>query len=92
MTDSYVTKGDGYTSYVGADATRLLHAKTVFHALRACKAGMRLTRNATPTACFASASRITGKRYRRGQYDVAMADVREWILAMESALPIVESK
>jgi len=92
MTDSYVTKGDGYTSYVGADATRLLHAKTVFHALRACKAGMRLTRNATPTACFASASRITGKRYKRGQYDVAMADVRAWIIAMESALPIVESK
>jgi hypothetical protein len=91
MTDSYITvrPEHGVTSYVGQDATRLLHAKTVFHALRACKIGMRITRTATPTRTFALASKITGKTYRRGQYDQAMADVRQWIVTMEAALPIV---
>jgi hypothetical protein len=89
--DSYIVKhGDGVTAFVGMDATRLIHAKTVYHALRACKIGMRLTRTATPTRCFDMASKITGKRYKRGQYDQAMADVRAWILAMESALPVIE--
>lgn len=89
MSNSYVTVRAGSTSYVGQDATRLLHAKTVFHALKACKLGMRLTRTATPTRTFALASRITGKAYKRGQYDQAMADVRQWIVAMEAALPII---
>ena len=89
--DSYIVKhGDGVTAFVGLDSTRLLHARTVYHALRACKIGMRLTRTATPTRCFDMAGKITGKRYKRGQYDLAMADVRAWILAMESALPVVE--
>jgi hypothetical protein len=89
--DSYIVKhGDGVTAFIGLDSTRLLHARTVYHALRACKAGMRLTRTATPTRCFDMASKITGKRYKRGQYDLAMADVRAWILAMESALPVIE--
>ena len=91
MTDSYITvrPEHGVTSYVGQDATRLLHAKTVFHALRACKIGMRITRTATPTRTLALASKITGKTNKRGQYDQAMADVRQWIVTMEEALPIV---
>jgi hypothetical protein len=36
------------------------------------------------------ASKITGKTYKRGQYDQAIADVNEWIWAMESALPVVQ--
>ena len=89
MSDSYVTIRPGSMSYVGQDATRLLHAKTVYHALKACKVGMRLTRTATPTRTFESAGKITGKTYKRGQYDQAMTDVRQWIVAMEAALPIV---
>ncbi len=91
--DSYIVKhGDGVTAFIGLDSTRLLHARTVYHALRACKAGMRITRTATPTRCFELASKITGKRYKRGQYEQAMADVRAWILAMESALPVVDKR
>ena len=89
MTDSYITVRPGSTSYIGQDATRLLHAKTVFHALRACQIGMRLTRTATPTRTFALAGKITGKTYKRGQYDRAMADVRLWIVTMEAALPVI---
>ena len=89
--DSYIVKhGDGVTAFIGLDSTRLLHARTVYHALKACKAGMRITRSATPTRCFELASKITGKHYKRAQYDQAMADVRAWILAMESALPVID--
>ncbi len=89
--DSYIVKhGDGVTAFIGLDSTRLLHARTVYHALKACKIGMRLTRTATPTRCFDMASKISGKRYKRGQYDQAMADVRAWILTMESALPVID--
>ena len=51
---------------------------------------MRLTRTATPTRTFALASKITGKTYKRGQYDQAMADVRQWIVTMEAALPMIQ--
>jgi hypothetical protein len=89
--DSYIVKhGDGVSAFVGLDATRLIHAKTVYHALRACKIGMRLTRTATPTRCFELATKITGKRYKRGQYDAAMSDVRAWIVTMEAALPVID--
>jgi len=89
--DSYIVKhGDGVSAFIGRDATRLMHARTVYLALRACKAGMRLTRTATPTRSFELARQITGKTYKRGQYDAAMADVRAWILAMESALPVID--
>ena len=88
---SYIVKhGDGVTAFIGLDSTRLLHARTVYHALKACKMGMRITRSATPTRCFELASKITGKHYKRAQYDQAMADVRAWILAMESALPVID--
>jgi hypothetical protein len=90
MSDSYITVGKDSTSYIGHDATRLLHAKTVKHALRACKLGMRLTKTATPTRSFAMASKITGKSYKRGQYDQAIADVNQWIWAMEAALPVIQ--
>tara|TARA_R110000868_G_scaffold12052_6_gene58528 strand:+ start:3953 stop:4228 length:276 start_codon:yes stop_codon:yes gene_type:complete len=90
MTDSHITIRPGSTSYIGLDATRLLHAKTVFHALKACSLGMLLTRTATPTRTFALASKITGKTYKRGQYDRAMADVRLWIVTMEAALPVIK--
>ena len=90
MSDSCISKSENATAYVGVDATRLLHAKTVKHALRANKIGFRLTRTATPSRSFAMATKITGKTYKRGQYDQAIADVNEWIWAMESALPVVK--
>jgi len=91
--DSYIVQhDDGVRAFVGLDATRLAHARTVYISLKACKAGMRLTRTATPTRSFELASKITGKTYKRGQYDQAMADVRAWILAMESALPVIDKR
>jgi hypothetical protein len=92
MSDSYITvdEKNGVTGFIGHDATRLLHARTVKHALRACKLGFRLTRTATPTRSFYLAGQITGKAYKRGQYDIAIADLNEWIWAMEAALPVIQ--
>ena len=88
--DSYIAqRGEGVTAYVGPDATRLLHALSVKHALKAIKHGMRLTRTATPKASLERAGKITGKVYKRGQYDQAIADVDQWIFAMRAALPVI---
>ena len=91
--DSYIViRGEGVKAYVGPDATRLLHALSVKHALKAVKHGMRLTRTATPMRSLELAGKITGKRYKRGQYDQAIADVEQWIYAMQAALPVISDE
>lgn len=90
MNDSHITiNHDGSISaYVGEDATRLFQAKVIRQGLKACKIGMRLTRNATPSHLFKMTGEFTGKTYKRGQYDQAIADLDLWISAMTCALPI----
>jgi hypothetical protein len=89
--DSYIgTKNGAPVSYVGNDATALFQVKVIISGLKACKIGMRLSRNATPTNLFKLASRYTGKVYKRGAYDQAIEDLRQWGLAMESALPVIK--
>jgi hypothetical protein len=87
--DSYVKKFDGGMSFIGPDATRLLHARTVLMSIRAIQKGMRLTKTATPTRTLALAGAITGKAYKRGQYEAAAHDVKLWIVTMEAALPMI---
>jgi len=87
--DSYVKKFDGGTVFVGPDATRLLHARTVLASIRAIQKGMRLTKTATPTRTLALAGALTGKTYKRGQYEAAAHDVKLWIVTMEAALPMI---
>lgn len=89
--DSYITvKDNTVTSFVGPDATYLFQAKCIVMSLRAIKSGFRLTRGATPTRMFALASQYTGQKYKKGEYDRAMADLQVWISTMESALPLIE--
>jgi len=90
MNDSHLKASpDGRVqSYIGEDSTRLFQAKVVKQGLRACKLGMRLSRNATPTTLFALTKQFTGKSYKRGQYDIAIADLDIWINTMTLALPI----
>lgn len=91
--DSYITvRNDKITSYIGPDATHLFQARCLVMSLRAIKSGFRLTRGATPTAMLKLATKFTGQKYKRGEYDRAMADVQVWISTMESALPVIEEK
>lgn len=91
MTDSYIeAHGDGGVSYVGLDAVSLYRATALKSGLRLyAKTGMKPNSAWTPTAMLAAAGGITGKRYKRGQYAAAAADLQIWIDAMRAALPIV---
>lgn len=89
--DSYIlTQPDGQViSYVGEDAARYYQARIVLAALRAIKAGFRMTRTATPTNLYKTAKQFTGKDYKRGQIDLAIADMEHWVSYMMLALPIL---
>lgn len=43
------------------------------------KTGMRVNRAYTPAAMLKAASGITGKAYKRGQYQQAATDLREFV-------------
>lgn len=43
------------------------------------KTGIQPNRAWTPMTMLATASAITGKRYKRGQYVLAIADLESWI-------------
>ena len=43
------------------------------------KTGMKPNRAYTPTAMLRTAGQITGKAYKRGQYQEAIADLTAWI-------------
>ena len=45
------------------------------------KCGMIPTRGMTITKLFKVATEITGTKYKRGQHDLAMADLTKWIEA-----------
>ena len=95
MNDSHlIVRDERVTSYIGSDATLLFQAKVIIAGLKAVKLGMRLSRSATPTNLLAKAGQICGKKYKRGQYDLAIADLQQWTFAMYAALPIIveESK
>jgi len=87
--DDGITIGEGGTSFSGPDAIRLYKAVAVRSALKLAKAGIKINRHTTTTDLFKIATEYTGKAYKRGQYDQAMADVTVWIELMKSAIPVV---
>lgn len=80
----------GGTSFVGPDAVRLYGAITLKVALSSyIKFKMRMNRQLTPTAMLQSATAVTGKTYKRGQYQAAHDDLVTWIETMKAAMPVV---
>ena len=53
---------------------------------KAC--GMIPTRGMTITKMLQRAGEITGKKYKRGQHDAAIADLTVWIDAAKASLPV----
>jgi hypothetical protein len=93
MEDSHVHLADGFTSYVGPDATMLFAAASLRGAIKLhIKHGIKASRSHTPTAMAAAASRITGKSYKRGQLAKAAEDLDSWIAAMQAALPVIDTR
>ena len=74
----------------GPDATAYFRARTVMASIILYqKTGLQPTRGVGITRLLAIASEYTGKRYRRGQADAAVADLKIWTETMLAALPIV---
>jgi type II secretory pathway component PulF len=90
MTDSYISHSNGGTMFAGPDATELVRATMLRHAIKIAQSGMMLTRGMTLTKSMKMAERYTGRKYKRGQADQARADLTVWIETMRSALPIRE--
>jgi len=83
----------GAVAYVGPDATNLLRAKVLIAGLRLyAKCGMMPTRGVTGPVMLKMASEYSGKKYKRGQYETAIADVQKWADTMQAALPVVEAQ
>jgi hypothetical protein len=81
MTKSTITVGpNGVTSFNGYDATNLYRAAMIKSGIKLHRdTGMLLTRGATITKLFGMASEYTGKKYKRGQHNAAIADMEAWI-------------
>jgi hypothetical protein len=85
---SFIEHGAGGTSFVGPDAVACFAAFALASGLSLfAKTGLRPNRQWTPTAMLKRAGEITGKKYKRGQYEQAAADVRAWATEMRDALP-----
>jgi hypothetical protein len=88
--NSYIETSASGTMFVGLDATRLVQATMLAAALKLYAAARIIpTRGMTPTRMLALASHYSGKKYRRGEYLRAAADVTTWANAMKAALPVV---
>jgi len=89
---SFLRVQDGkVTGYVGPEATEAFRAISIGSALKFyAKTGMKVNRVYTPTRMLAVASSMTGKTYKRGQYEQAGDDLIGWANEIKASLPIVE--
>ena len=67
-------------TFEGPDGVATYQAIAIKHGLKLYAAcGIKPNRAWTPTAMLATAGRITGKTYKRGQFQQAIADLECWI-------------
>lgn len=89
---SAITLTNGATIHTG-DAIPLFRVKMLRSAIKLHKnTGMIPTRGVTITRMFAEASKITGKTYKRGQHDAALADLTKWIDAADASMPVIDQR
>lgn len=91
--DSYIETTNGSTAFVGPDATRLFAVMSLRAAIRLyVHTGMKANSAYTPKMMAYAATKITGQPYARGKVGLraAMADLTQWIEAMNAALPVVD--
>ena len=68
------------TAFVGERGVETFRAISLKAGLRLfANTGMKPNRAWTPTAMLKAAGTITGKVYKRGQYDLAVTDLEAWI-------------
>ena len=68
------------TTFSGPQGVQTFRAIALKHGLALyARTGMKPNRAWTPSAMLATAEDITGKRYKRGQYQAAIDDLARWI-------------
>jgi hypothetical protein len=87
--ESYTSTGSDGTTFAGPDAVSLFRAAALISGLRLyAKTGTKPNDWAwSPKMMLDAATGITGKPYKRGQYEKAAADIQLWIDAMAATLP-----
>lgn len=88
MSDSYIQHSKGGTAFVGEDAVRLMAALTLRSGLDLLAKHIRPAKGWTITGALGSASRYTGKSYKRNEIDKAIADLTIWIETMRAGLEV----
>ena len=69
----------GAVVFSGRDAVEVFRARTIASALRLyAKTGIKANRAYTPTNMLTAASQITGKTFKRGQFEQAAQALTEW--------------
>ena len=94
MNDSEITvHASGAMTFAGPDAVALYRATALWAGLRMyAQSRMQPNRAWTPTAMLKAAGSITGKTYKRGQYETAAADLKIWMEAMKAAMPVTDQR
>lgn len=77
----------GSVIFAGPDGVALFKAIGLRAMLKVVKDGAAAS-GLSGTKVLALCREYTGKKYRRGAYDVAVADMTVWIENMKSALPV----
>jgi hypothetical protein len=89
MTESMIVCTPTGTTFAGPDATSLYRVMILESSLRLwLKTGLIPTKGFTIMKMLALAETYTAKHYKRGQAELAAYDLRVWIDAMKSAMPI----
>jgi type II secretory pathway component PulF len=83
-----ITVSSGGTVFHGTDAVNLFRAAVLSSALGLLKVGISPRRGLTITKALAMCHEYTGQKYKRTEIDRAREDLRTWIEAMKSALPV----
>lgn len=82
----------GGVTFAGRDAVHLFRAITLKSGISLHqKCGMIPTRGMTITKMLAMAEEFTGKKYKRGDHQGAIADLQVWIDTMKAAMPITNT-
>ena len=90
--DREIRIGEDYTTFAAEDAVALYRAKALASDLLLyAKSGKKPNRAWTATSMLAAASKITGRTYKRGQCELAAADLKRWADDMAAALPITRA-
>jgi len=93
MSDSHVVVNADGTPFifVGPDAVDLFRVRVLRSSIAMHKrSGIIPTRGVTITKMLAMASQYTGRPYKRGQHDQALADLDRHLAAFTASMPIVE--